>query len=303
MTTVTSSRSRRPISLSTAISHCRLLTLLWLLPLFLLSGCASMLSQELAGQLSQAIVNQQDPETVRAGAPAYLLLVDGMIESQPEDRDLLLAGARLNTAYAAVFVEDKERARRMADKAFDYARRALCQAERQACDIARHPFERFSPTLEHLDASDLGPLLTMAITWALWVQQRAEQWEAMAELPKVEAMLERVLAIDETYRRGQAHYYLGILRSLRPPALGGQPEQGRRHFERAIELSAGRDLAVKVAFARYYARLLFERELHDRLLREVLGADPLVPGLTLSNVLAQQEAHNLLRDADSYFLE
>ena len=94
---------------------------------------------------------------------------------------------------------------------------------------------------------------------------------------------------------------MGILLTLRPPALGGRPEEARAHFERAIELSDGRDLGAKVEFARGYARLVYERDLHDRLLKEVLEADPEADSLTLGNVLAKEQAAQLLSEADDYF--
>ena len=72
-------------------------------------------------------------------------------------------------------------------------------------------------------------------------------------------------------------------------------------FEKAIELSGGRDLSAKVEFARGYARLVYDRELHDRLLNEVLSAQPRQEGLTLFNTLAQSEARQLLDSADDYF--
>jgi hypothetical protein len=89
--------------------------------------------------------------------------------------------------------------------------------------------------------------------------------------------------------------------TLRPPALGGQPEKGREYFERAIEISGGNDLSAKLEYARSYARPLYKRELHDRLLNEVLAADAEVPGYTLTNVLAQRDAVELLSSADDYF--
>ncbi len=64
---------------------------------------------------------------------------------------------------------------------------------------------------------------------------------------------------------------------------------------------AGRDLSIKVDCARYYARTLYDRELHDRLLNEVLTADPVHEGFTLFNTLAQEEAQELLDSADDYF--
>jgi len=58
---------------------------------------------------------------------------------------------------------------------------------------------------------------------------------------------------------------------------------------------------VKVTFARQYARLIFDRKIHDRLLHEVLQADPNFPGYTLINTLARKEAQELLDSADNYF--
>ena len=68
-----------------------------------------------------------------------------------------------------------------------------------------------------------------------------------------------------------------------------------------MALSGGKNLSIKVDYARYYARTLYERELHDQLLEEVLRADPVQPGFTLFNTLAQADAQELLDSADDYF--
>jgi hypothetical protein len=62
------------------------------------AGCASYVSSattRMAHNLSAAVLNQTDPETVRQGAPAYLLLVDSLIGDDPENGAILQAGARL----------------------------------------------------------------------------------------------------------------------------------------------------------------------------------------------------------------
>jgi len=110
-----------------------------------------------------------------------------------------------------------------------------------------------------------------------------------------------VAELDEGYDYGGPQLYLGVFETLLPPSMGGRPEVGRSHFEKAIALSQGRFLMSKVMFAEQYARLLFNRELHDRLLEEVLAADPNVPGLTLINAVAQRRARELLDSADEYF--
>ena len=57
--------------------------------------------------------------------PAYLLLIDSLIEGDPQNENLLLAGSKLYGAYAAAFVKEPERAKRLTLKARDYAI-ALC---------------------------------------------------------------------------------------------------------------------------------------------------------------------------------
>ena len=83
--------------------------------------------------------------------------------------------------------------------------------------------------------------------------------------------------------------------------MGGHPEQGRRHFERAIQISDGKFLMDKVVYAEQYAKLTFNQKLYDRLLKEVLAANPVVPGMTLANEVAQQKAKTLLAKSDDYF--
>ena len=75
----------------------------------MVSGCASMMSSAasgLADNLSSAVLNQNDPETVRDGAPAYLLLLDSFLEGSPDDPALNAAAANLYASYGAVFAED-----------------------------------------------------------------------------------------------------------------------------------------------------------------------------------------------------
>jgi hypothetical protein len=91
------------------------------------------------------------------------------------------------------------------------------------------------------------------------------------------------------------------LSSLIPPALGGNPKEIQAHFDRAITLSEGQNLMVKVYYAQRYARMMFDRDLHDRLLNQVLKANVYHKGFVLSNTIAQREARKLLKSAEEYF--
>ena len=275
-----------------------------LLGAVLLSACGSVMrraTHQFADNLTNAILDQDDPATVRDGVPAYLVLVDGLIEGDPQNPDTLLAGAKLYGAYVGGFVDDAERTQRLAARAYGYARRALCLREKDLCAALDAPFDQFQSALAKADAGDNASLYGFASAWAGKIQVNTADWNAIADIPKVQALLERVAAIDAHYDGGGAYLYLGVLNSIRPASLGGKPEQGKANFEKALELSSGKNQMVRVLYAQFYARLVFDRELHDRLLNEVLAADPVAPRLTLINMLAKRKAKVLLESGKDYF--
>lgn len=274
----------------------RLRAVLALTAMIGLSGCAG----RFADNLAQTFQEYDDPATVAAAAPSYLLLVEALVRHSPDDADYRLAAATLHSTYAGGFVKEPERQQRLTQHALDHALVALCRAEK-LCDVRQMPVDELERRLAGFDADDVPLLYTVGSAWAGWIQAHAADWNAVADLPRVERLMQRVVSLDERYQGGIAHLYLGGMALVVPPALGGRPEVARQHFERATALSDGRNLMAKVLMAKLYARAVFDRELHDRLLNEVLTADPVAPGLTLVNRLAQQEARELLASADDVF--
>ncbi|MBW1607043.1 MAG: TRAP transporter TatT component family protein [Deltaproteobacteria bacterium] len=275
-----------------------------LLCVLLLSGCSYFISSatvDMTENLSQAILNNNDLATVEAGGPAYLLMVDSLLYRDPDNESLLRSAADVYTAYTDVFVKDKDRAKKLTDKALNYALRAMCIRRSDTCLFRQSSFQEFKNTVSTLGVKDVPDLFTLGSAWSAWIQTHREDWDAVAEIPRVEAIMDRVVELDDAYQDGAAHLYLGVLATLLPPALGGKPDVGKQHFERALEISKNKNLMVKVLYARHYARLVFDRELHDRLLNAVLKASPDVPGYTLGNTLAQQQARELLKSGEDYF--
>ncbi len=270
----------------------------------LLSGCASLISSAASGfanDLSAAVLNQDDPELVRDGAPAYMLLLDSILESNPEDPELLIAAAKMYASYGAIFAEDEERAAKLTNRALNYAQRAVCLSYSDGCDWNSSTFSDFEVSLRGLSEKHAEVTFGYAFASIAYIISHTSDWNALARLPQLEALLLRYLEISELSVESDVYTYLGVLLTLRPEQMGGKPAEARTYFERAIELTGGRDLSVKVWYADSYARLLYNRELHDRLLHEVMNADPNVPGYTLLNVLAQRDAADLLASADEYF--
>jgi hypothetical protein len=84
--------------------------------------------------------------------------------------------------------------------------------------------------------------------------------------------------------------------------MGGNPEQGRRHFERAIEVTGGRFLLAKVYLARDYCRTVQNRELFHKTLVEVLQTDPAIwPEERLANEIAHRRARRYLKLEKEWF--
>ena len=290
-----------PIKLNSLIKRC-----LFFCSLFLTTvSCSSIISNvanDLASNLSLAIINQEDPQIVRDGAPAYLLLLDSLVESDPSNPVMLSSAAKLYASYGGIFVNDEIRSKRLTNKALGYSNKALCLSNKMTCLWNEQGFDEYLNTLALINKNDAELLLNHAISSLAYTRAHSSDWNAIARLPHIQAMLERYIEIaPNTEMFDSVYTYLGILSTLRPPALGGDFEKGKSYFELAIEISGGKNLSVMVEYANGYAKPLYDRELHDKLLSEVMLANPIVKGYTLTNILAQEEAVLLIESADDYF--
>ncbi len=282
----------------------------FLLPVCLLAstfastGCSAIASSAgsiLAGNLTTAMMDQEDPELVREAVPSYLLLIDSFIVSDPDNAAMLDAGGQLYAAYGAAFVDEPERAKVLTARARDYGERALCSADKDACELSGLSYDEFVAKIAQVNEKAADELYTYSLTSLAYIRSNSDDFVALADLPKVQYAMEHLLTIGAGGNEADTYLYLGVLSTLRPAALGGKPEEGRAYFEKAIALSADENLSAKVEYARSYARLVYDRELHDRLLNEVMAAPVKQPGKTLFNVMAQEQAEALLLSADEYF--
>jgi hypothetical protein len=269
-----------------------------------LSGCTLVVSSAASGlseSVSASVLNQDDPETAKAALPTFMVLLDGMVRDNPTNPDILSSTATLYASYGAIFAADPVRASRLTTRARRYAHTAVCEVYAPSCDWGDLTYDEFVASLDGLQPKHAEYVYTYGFTSLAYLRAHSDDWNSLAELPQVEALFNHYMNINGDEVNSAVYTYMGILLTLRPPALGGEPDRAREYFEKAIELTDGRDLGAKVEFARGYAKLLYERELHDQLLNDVLEADPYYDGYTLSNVLAQEQAKALLAEADDYF--
>ena len=62
----------------------------------LAQGCG--VKSNMMTSLSKSILNNNDLAMVESGAPAYLIMVDSLIDQDPDSPDMLSSGAQLYTA-------------------------------------------------------------------------------------------------------------------------------------------------------------------------------------------------------------
>ncbi len=288
-------------------------TLLFLSLLFFLAsgGCVPTKRARVAAvaytaeDVFRAAVKQPDPTVVREGTPAYLMLVDGLIEANPNNTELLTAGCQAYTTYASSFVEDTDPAKAaiLYAKAKQYGFRALSE-KRDFQLAASGSLDEFITLLSHYKKEDVPALFWASSAWAKWISLNLDSVEALADMPMLEATLQRVIELDGAFYYGSPHLLMAVYLVVKPAIIGGDINRARAQFDQAFALGGDKLLSAKVLFARYYTVRLKNRALFEKTLREVIEAPgDEAPELILSNALAKEKARELLEKADEYFVE
>jgi len=261
-------------------------------------GTAALLVQDVA----TAANKQSDLRIIRQGMPAYLMLIDGMVEAWPANERLLIAAAQAYSSFAAIFGadQDKEYLKLISAKARAYALRAL--AQRGFRDPIQSAFDDFERDVKATGKKDVPYIFWAATCWAGWIMVNLDSMEAMAELPRVELMMRRTLELDEGFYYGGPHLFMGMWLAVRPPIAGGDLQKAQEHFMRALDLGEGKFLMASVYYADNYARRALDKDLFISILKKVLETPAdCSPELTLLNTVAQQKAKELLGRVDEYF--
>jgi hypothetical protein len=245
---------------------------------------------------------QTDLDLVCEGAPAYLLMIDSMIASDPDSSSLLQIGAKSYSAYASAVTAcgySKTRISTIADKARLYGTTLL---GREIPIAPSDSLESLDTALKNKGKSDVPDLFWGALAWTTWIRNQDGSPASIADLVKVVKIMHRLEELDDTYQQGSVHLFFGAYYAAKPPLLGGRPDLSRKHFEKALEISHRKFLLVQTTYAETYAKLTMNKNLYLGLLHEVLDF-PLdkAPENALSNQIAKRKAKKLL--ADGFFAE
>ena len=277
-------------------------SLLILILTALLSGCGGLIANQVSRQLENAIRNNQNTLLVAEALPAYLLLVQGLLEDDPNNANLLLAHSNLQSAYANLHSSDALKML-LVEQSFRDAEKAYCVEADIECPLNKYGFDEFQAHLNEQDLELVGFLYQLGASWAERIRANRDDFLQVAALPKVRAIMERVVTLNEQHAGGSAHLYLGVLSSLLPEALGGDFKKANEHFERALTLTDGNNLMARVLQAEQIDAPKQDKKAFTTKLHRVIHASPSYPGLTLQNRVAQQKAIALLEQMDELFVE
>ncbi|HEX6767634.1 MAG TPA: TRAP transporter TatT component family protein, partial [Polyangiaceae bacterium] len=153
------------------------------------------------------------------------------------------------------------------------------------------------------DAEDHVPtLFWAAYAWARYIGLNRDDMNALADLPLVNALADRVFTLDHTFMGYAPHALRAGLIGTAPAQLGGRPADAKKEFEAAIAGTGGKNLMYHVVEAQIVAVALQDRALYKSLLTTVIEAPTdLNPDERLLNQLAKRRAARYLAQIDQLF--
>jgi tetratricopeptide (TPR) repeat protein len=107
--------------------------------------------------------------------------------------------------------------------------------------------EKFADTLNWV--RDAATLVWTADCWGTWLGYNP--MEGLVNLSKVRKMYEQAIAIDERFWSGSGHIGLGALLATTPSFMGGDLDEAKEHFERALAIDPDY-LPASVVYAESY---------------------------------------------------
>lgn len=259
--------------------------------------------------------SDNDPTLVREALPFALKLIESLLDQSPRHRGLLLAAAGGFTQYTYAFVQEeaderededlvaaaalRERARKLYLRARDYGLRGL---EVRHDGFAAALRAESGAAGERVLREDVPLLYWTAAAWGAAIAMKKDDLELLADLPIVETLMKRGLALDPEFDYGAIHEFLIAFEGSRSDAMGGSVQRARAHFEEAVRLSGGMRAAPLVDLAETVSVRLQDRAEFEILLQRAVAIDvDARPEWRLANLTMQRRARWLLARADLLF--
>ena len=262
--------------------------------------------------------SDDDPDLVADALPFSLKLIESLLAESPQHKGLLLAAASGFTQYGRAFVEQRSdeaqkdnleqsermraRARRLYARAHAYGMRGM---EAAYPGISKAIEDDPEAALARVRKPDVALLYWAAASLGLEISASNVDPHMIVRLPVVDAMIQRVVELDEKWGDGSVPEFLISMEGVRAGVSKEEMQKAMRgHFERSLALSGGTRASLFVSFAENACVPAQNRAEFQAMIEKALAVDVnLKPAYRLANLVAQRRAQWLLGRIDELFLE
>lgn len=267
-------------------------------------------------ETGSTFASDDDPELIGDAVPFGLKTMEGLLESAPRHKGLLLAASSGFVQYAYGWVqmpadiveakdlaratELRERARKLYLRGRDYGLRGLevdFPGLRQA--LARDPKAALAKT----KPQHVALLYWTAMGWAGAISLKVNDPELSADQGVVEALAARALELEPCWGLGSIHEFFVSWETARS-TIGGSVARARDHYAADLACSRGRRAFPYVVYAESVSVAQQDKAEFRELMEKALAVDVSRPDdQRLANLLAQKRACWQLGRLDELFIE
>jgi len=250
-----------------------------------------------------ALYEESDLKVAEQALASNIILLEGMVKGDPGNPKLVLLTTQALNGYALGFAEDStpDRAKVFYLRARDLGMTILEKNKRFYAAL-NGSVEDLQQAMLDFGKEDIPLLFWTGFSWAGWINLSLNDPQALADLPKVQIMMQRILDLDETYFHGATLLFFGSVWGVKPKLFGGDPEKAKEFFEKNLQVTKGKFLLTYIYYAKYYAIKVMDEELFNQLIDKVVTTPAdVLPEYQLLNVIAKEKAQNLLQKKEDLF--
>jgi hypothetical protein len=254
---------------------------------------------------------ESDFEFAREAGPANLKLLDGLIKGSNYENDgLLIKGCKLYSMYAMAFFEDEgtdkksekinmKRAANFYKRAYEYGMKIMLKNPDFKA-VSEGSLDDFIKVMPAFGKTDIDTLFWTAFAWGSYINLNRNSASDIADLPKVVAMINRVIEIDTGYFYGIPHLFLIVNYSM-PAMFGGDLEKAKAEYMKIKEISGAKFIIADFFMAKFYAVQSQNKEMFEQLLKGIAEADPNIIPENIFTQVAKRKAELLLAKENDIF--
>ena len=269
-----------------------------------------------------AIQQESDYEMARQAIPGALKTVESFWIVKPDDENLIGILTEGYCQYGTAFVEDDwevaqfakklddveyhdARATKIFTRCLNYA--LLSLGDRWQKQIFDKP-EVVQKLINDTGADQRLPLMWAALALGSIVNHNLRRPDALASLPTVHQMLDRVIALDAAHPPSDPqmaalpHLALGMVFSGASAQFGGDDKKAQAEFETALKLTGDKFLLARTLMGYRVGKMRNDEKFFHAQLVKVLETPPSVwPEQRLANEVAHRRARRYLSHEKEMF--